>query len=399
MPQLTEPANLPSPPYNGTTHVFENTTIRQTVRVSLPAQQIRFKISNNFGTTPLIIDQVTVARPGPNSTSSGSPLITEGTSQHLLFSGNQSISIPNGGLAVTDAVSLDIEAGTDLSISMYLSSGQAGFAITSHPGSRTTSWLATGDQTSQTNLTGPNVQSLAHWYYISAVEGWVDKQSKGLVIIGDSITDGRGSTTDGNDRWTDALRDRIQADGRTAHVAVLNQGAGGNRILADGLGPNAFGRIERDVIAQPGVGYAMIFEGVNDIGTAANTSSAQKEVYEQLVQAYQQMITRIHAFQIPVFGGTITPFSAPNSTIQPYSDPVREDTRQRVNEWIRTSGKFDYVVDFDKVAADPAMPTQLNPLYNSGDYLHLNPEGYRAFAEAFDLGVFERFKDGAEGFD
>lgn len=191
----------------------------------------------------------------------------------------------------------------------------------------------------------------------------------------------------------------MQSDWFAQNIAVLNQAAGGNRILADGLGPNALGRIDRDVLAQSGVKYAMIFEGVNDIGTAANTTTAQDAVYASLIQAFDQIITRVHTFQIPIFAATITPFSAPNSTIQPYSDPLREQTRQKVNDWIRNSGRFDYVVDFDAVAKDPAQPDQLNPLYNVGDYLHLNPAGYKAFAEAFDLSVFSRFADGVEGYN
>ena len=146
--------------------------------------------------------------------------------------------------------------------------------------------------------------------------------------MGDSITDGRGSTTDQNNRWPDLLLARLQKSGATKHISFGNLAAGGNRILADGLGPNAFGRIDRDVLAHPGVRYAMIFEGVNDIGTAAATEAAQNAVYENLVQAYKQMVTLIHAHGIPVFGATITPFSAPsNFTGQPYSDPTREVTR------------------------------------------------------------------------
>jgi lysophospholipase L1-like esterase len=187
----------------------------------------------------------------------------------------------------------------------------------------------------------------------------------------------------------------MQQNAATQSISVDNQAAGGNRILADGNGPNAIGRIDRDVLAQSGVKYAMIFEGVNDIGVAAATTAAQTLIGDQVIAAFQQIITRVHAAGIPIFASTITPFSAPaNVTIQPYSSPVREVTRQRVNTWIRTSGMFDAVIDFDKVVADPNTPSQLNPIFNSGDYLHPNGAGYTAMANAFPLDLFQTFQAG-----
>lgn len=190
----------------------------------------------------------------------------------------------------------------------------------------------------------------------------------------------------------------MQENSFTANIAVLNQGAGGNRILYDGLGPNALGRIDRDVLAQSGIRYAMIFEGVNDIGTAATDVHSQQVVGDRLIQAFEQIVTRVHAFGIPMFAATITPFGAPNNTIQPYADAQREVTRQRVNAWIRDSGKFDAVVDFDAIVRDPNNVTQLNPAYNSGDYLHPNVAGYTAIANAFSLEIFQEFAYGVNGF-
>lgn len=190
----------------------------------------------------------------------------------------------------------------------------------------------------------------------------------------------------------------MQQETSLSHIAVDNQAAGGNRILADGNGPNAIGRIDRDVLAQSGVKYAMIFEGVNDIGVEPTDPVSQQIIGDRLIQAYQQIITRVHAFGIPMFGATITPFGAPNNTIQPYSDPEREKTRLRVNQWIRTSGKFDAVIDFDAVVRDPSNFTQLNPMYNSGDYLHPGTPGYIAMAAAFPLDIFTWFENGVNGF-
>ena len=189
----------------------------------------------------------------------------------------------------------------------------------------------------------------------------------------------------------------MQANPATSSIAYANQGAGGNRILDDGNGPNALARITHDVLAQSGIKYAMIFEGVNDIGTADNTTAAQDQVYTDLIFAYEQMITRMHTFNIPVFAATITPFGAPNDTIQAYSDPSRLATRNKVNDWIRNSGKFDAVVDFDAIVRDPNNPEQLNPLWNSGDYLHPNVLGYQAIADAFPLEIFTQFANGVGG--
>lgn len=190
----------------------------------------------------------------------------------------------------------------------------------------------------------------------------------------------------------------MQQNAATKNIAVFNQAAGGNRILADGLGPAAAGRIERDIIAQSGVRYAMIFEGVNDIGTAPTDATSQQVVGDRLIQAFKQIVVRVHELGIPIFAATITPFGAPNSTIQPYSDPEREKTRQRINDFIKNSGWFDHVVDFDAIVRDPSNPTQLNPTFNSGDFLHPNVAGYTAIANAFPLDIFEQFKNGVSSF-
>ena len=209
------------------------------------------------------------------------------------------------------------------------------------------------------------------------------------------------NTLNTNTQWPNLLFNRLQTLSSTTlkDIAVVNQAAGGNRVLTDGLGPNALARFDRDVLAQSGVRYAMIFEGVNDIGTADTSPEVQFATYEKLIQAYQQIVTRIHALGIPVFGATITPFSAPaNYTGQPYSHPERERTRIRVNSWIRTTGVFDAVLDFDKIVADPKIPSQLNPEYNTGDYLHLSVKGFQRIADVFPVGLFAAWEQGADEF-
>ena len=229
---------------------------------------------------------------------------------------------------------------------------------------------------------------------------WAPKSTGGLFIVGDSITDGRGSTTDANNRWPDLLLARLQKNSSsTSNIAVLNQAAGGNRILADGLGPNALGRVDRDVLAQSGLKYAMIFEGVNDIGTGATTTAAQTAIADRIIWALKQIATRVHTFGIPIFAATITPFGAPSASQQAYSDPTREAARQRVNNWIRTSGVFDAVIDFDLILRNPKNQSQLNPTYDSGDFLHPNVAGYQALADNFPLEIFSRFAGGVSSFE
>lgn len=319
----------------------------------------------------------------------------------MTFSGGlTNITIPNGARAVSDPIDYPVTAQEILTISLYLATGQTTNSITGHPGSRTNSYYSPGNVTALADVASLNAtQTSQHWYFISAVEGYLPTSldTRAISIIGDSITDGRESTNNANNRWPDNLLRRLQAPNATAlqkNIAVVNEAAGGNRVLADGLGPNAFGRVDRDVLAQSGVGYAMVFEGVNDIGTADADAASQRDVGDRLLAALDQIVTIVHARELPIFGATITPFSGDG---QAYSDPERERTRQRVNAWIRDSGRYDGVVDFDAAVRDPANATILNPLYDSGDHLHPNPQGYEVMADAFDLGLFEKFRDGVDG--
>jgi lysophospholipase L1-like esterase len=381
--------------------VFQNTTIRQTVYLTQDASTIRLQFSNAFGSSDLPITAATVALPaGKGAAAAGSSAIRPDTVQHLTFSGSRSFQVPNGALVVSDPLRFPVKAQTSLTVTVYLASGQAGFGITGHPGSRTSSWLSQGNLVAAADLnsssaSATNVQRIDKWFLVSAVQAWLPPSHVALAIVGDSITDGRGSTTNGNDRWPDRLVSRLQQSSHQSPlraISVLNMAAGGNRILADGLGPNALGRIERDVLARPNVRYALVFEGVNDLGTAAADPATQEAVGDRVIQAYDQMVARLHAAGIAVFGATITPMSGPG---QVYGEPAREAERQRVNRWIRASGRFDAVVDFDAVVRDPKNGTMLRDEYNSGDYLHLNPAGYKAMAEAVDLSLFARFAGGS----
>jgi lysophospholipase L1-like esterase len=226
-----------------------------------------------------------------------------------------------------------------------------------------------GNQVSASDL--PGATPVDHWYFLSGIE--VLSPASAVAVIGDSLSDGRGSTTNGNDRWPDVLASRLSS-------AVVNQAAGGNRVLQDGLGPNVLARLDRDLLAQSGVSRAIVFEGINDIGTAAPAAAAATAA--DLIDAYDQILTRAHAAGIEVYGATLTPFGGNEG----YDDPLREAARTSVNAWIR--GHFDAVLDFDRVVRDPVTPVRLLPAYDVGDHLHLNPAGYRALGTSVPAGLF-----------
>jgi lysophospholipase L1-like esterase len=236
----------------------------------------------------------------------------------------------------------------------------------------------------------PNAAKIDHWYQIASVDVTALADAVSIVALGDSITDGHATTTNGNDRWTDVLAERLQGSATTNRIGVLNEGIGGNHLLVNGLGPNALARFNRDVLAQTGVRYVIVFEGVNDLGGLTRLGEVPAADHEALVAhilaAYQQMILRAHAHGLDIIGGTITPYAGSD-----YYHPTSRDEQDRnaVNAWIRAPGHFDAAVDFDKVVRDPSHPDRLLPSYDSGDHLHPSPAGYRAMANAIPLSLFQ----------
>ena len=384
MPQLTEPENMPPPPFTEDDRVLEDTTLRQTLRVTRGGEQIRLRFSNAFGGADLPLTSVSVALPRDGRAGSGA--IEPDTAQRVTFNGRTAVTVPVGAQMVSDPLDLTLEPGSNLTVTVYLAEGQASTAITSHPGSRTTSHLLRGNHVDDAEL--PDATPVDHWYFLSGVEVWSPPATAAVAVLGDSLTDGRGSTTNGNDRWPDVLYDRLRAEPATSGVTVVNQAAGGNRVLQDGLGPNALARLDRDVLALSGVEWLIVFEGINDIGTAEVTEDAQKQVGDDLVAAYEQIVTRAHAQGIRVYGATLLPFGGNEM----YDDPagLREETRQRVNAWIRDSGRFDAVIDLDRAVRDPDRPERLRPDIHDGDWLHLTPQGYRLLAQAVPTDLFRQ---------
>ncbi|MFB4305485.1 SGNH/GDSL hydrolase family protein [Actinomadura sp. GTD37] len=382
MPQLTEPGNMPPPPFTREGEVFDDATVRQTVRVSVGGRNLRLRFSNAFGGAALPITKVSVALPTGGQAGVGS--IEPKTSRSVTFHGRTSAVVPVGAQTVSDPLEFPVAPRSVLTVTIYLADGQASTDITSHPGSRTTSYMVAGDHVADADL--PDAARVDHWYFLSGLEVWAKPETAAAVMLGDSLTDGRGSTTNKNDRWPDQLLDRLQSHPSTSDIAIVNQAAGGNRVLNDGLGPNVLARLDRDVLAQSGVQWLVVFEGVNDIGTAEATPSAQKHVADDLIAAYDQIIVRAHAQGIRVYGATLTPFGG--NTMYDDPDGRREGARQAVNAWIRTGHRFDAVIDFDRAARDPSASGRLLPALDVGDHLHLNPVGYKALADAVPAGLF-----------
>ncbi len=381
-PQPAAPDALPPPPFTAGGRVLAGCTLRQTIAVSRGGRRLRLRFSNAYGSADLLLDRVRVAL--PRGGRAGVFPTVPGTSRAVTFGGRPAVSVPAGAQAVSDPLEYPLPARAVLTVTACLPAGQDARGVTVHPGSRTTSYLVAGDHAGDGTGAGDDTGRavavpVEHWYFLSGAEVSV-RDAGALVALGDSLTDGRGSTTNGNDRWPDQLFARLYPRG----PAIVNQGIGGNRLLRDGAGPSALARLDRDVLAVSGVRWLVVFEGVNDIGTAAPPAAREQEA-DRLIWGYEQIITRAHAAGISVLGATLTPFGGN----EPYDDPggYREAARQAVNAWIRGGGRpggsrFDGVLDFDRAVRDPRDRRRLRPEADSGDHLHLNPRGYRALAEA-----------------
>jgi lysophospholipase L1-like esterase len=366
-PQLVEPRN--NPPEPG----LSNNTIRQVAHVSLGGDSLRVKFSNEFSTSPVIMNTVHIA------VSVDSSKIDPDTDLALTFGGEPEVTIEPGSTVTSDPFRFTLEPRTNVAITIYF--GDTPADVTGHPGSRTTSYILPGDEVSGVDF--PGAVRTDHWYIINTIDVMAPESAAAVVVLGNSITDGRGSGTNKQNRWPDVLAHRLQENPDTRQIAVLNAGIGGNCVLRDCLGPAALSRFDRDVIGATGVRWLIILEGINDIGGSQGTEGTAK-VATDLIAAYEQMIDSAHNKGILVYGATLMPFGGSF-----YDSPEHETARQKVNEWIRTSGSFDAVIDLDAAVRDPENPLQLLPAGDTGDHLHPNETGHRMMAEAVDLTLFK----------
>ena len=366
-PQLVENNNNPPSPGLG------NNSLRQIVQVSIGGEKVRLKLTNEFSTGSTEIKAVELAYA---KTSGSSSEIDESSTVSLTFDGKTGVTMPAKGKAVSDAVNFKLDDRQNVAITIHY--GQASSSsVSGHPGSRTTSYLKAGNTTDFSGATKTD-----HWYNILALEVEAPETAGAVAILGNSMTDGRGSTTNQQNRWADVLSRRLLANKSTSQVGVLNMGIGGNCVLAGGLGPTGSSRYQRDLFGQEGVKWIILFEAVNDLGGAQNGVQTAKRI----IDVYKQIIREAHQKGIYVFGATITPFKGNN-----YYSADHEKGRSTINQWVRTTKMLDGVIDFDKAVRNPedtiAMQSQF--LFEN-DWLHLNAKGYETMGGCIDLNLFTK---------
>jgi lysophospholipase L1-like esterase len=367
-----------APPAAPTFRHFNDQTLRQIVHISIGGPMVRVVLSNVYGTAPLTIGAAHIALRDKDSsiqTASGRP---------LTFSGRPTVAIPAHAAVYSDPVHWTVPEMADVAIDLYLPGNtDTPVPLTMHNGAFQTNYVSeTGNHVGSANL--PTVATVQNWFVISRVEVQAPGSVGGLVTFGDSITDGTRSTPDTNNRWPDQLVRRMLSQVPPLRMGVMNAAIAGNRVLSEGAfqqGVNALARFEHNALSQSGVTHIVVMEGINDIGNArANPTPSAEDV----IAGYQQLIDQAHAKGLKIYGATLTPFYG-----AAYYTEVGEAKRQAVNQWIRTSKAYDAVIDFDAATRDPHEPKQLLAAYDSCDHLHPNDAGYKAMAEAVDLGLFK----------
>jgi lysophospholipase L1-like esterase len=376
----TAPA-MPWPAIEGfpdTTIALNDQTLRQIVRLSLGGDQIRVRLSNTYGDQPVTIADAQVALRESEATT------VAGSTFPITFTGNPGVVIPPGATVVSDPIPMAVGPLQELAVSLYFPDQLE--AKTVHGFALQTNYLSEpGDHAAASEF--PVAGTTESSAFLTGIDVAATPESSAIVALGDSITDGAGSTSGAYGTWPDALANRLVVAGLPR--GVLNEGIGGNRLLSNppadfglAMGENALARFDRDVLGQAGVEYLVVFMGINDIGMGS-WDPTQARTSADLIGALNQITERAHEHGITVIGGTLTPYEGAD-----YFSPEGEATRQEVNAWIRTSGAFDHVVDFEAAVQDPAQPSRILADYDSGDALHINDAGYIAMAEAINLDWF-----------
>lgn len=374
-PQLVETAN--NPPSPG----LSNNTLRQVVRVSIGGDSLRLKLSNDFSTSATTIKSVKIAA------STGKGTINTATLEELTFNGTPSVTMNASSSVFSDPIAFKLTPRMDVAITIYF--GTTSTSVTGHPGSRTTSYIATGDKTTSADLSAST--STEHWYVINTIDVRAPGDAGAVAILANSIADGRGSTTDMQNRWPDIFSEALLKNAGTQEVGVLNLGIGGNCVLSGGLGPTGTSRYQRDILDQRGVRWIIISEGVNDLG-GVGSAAAATTTSNNLINAYKKFVADAHARNYKVYGATIMPFGGNG-----YYNVNSESCRNTINKWVRTPGNFDAVVDFDKAMRSSTDTTKLGVATNQNDGLHPDAAGYKKMGESIDLKLFATTPSGVDG--
>ncbi|MBN1173705.1 MAG: SGNH/GDSL hydrolase family protein [Micromonosporaceae bacterium] len=383
-----------SVPAAGVTTV-DDATIRQVVHTSAPGDQVQIRLTNEFGDQPLVIGE---ARLAVRATGAATTDIDPATDTPVAFNGQPTVIIPAGAAMISDAVALPLPASADLVVSVHLPSSTP--ITTVHAFALQDNVLAAGNVTAAPSVTP--TATIGQWSLLSGVS--VRTRAAGaasIIAFGDSITDGYATTVNANHRWSDLLAQRLSGCGKLRSRGVANLGITGNRLLHDEptapaghpaeaiagyFGQSALGRFDRDVLSQPAARYVIVLLGINDLGQPGSLAPQSEAVSVQdIIGAHRQIITRAHAAGLTVYGGTLLPFKG---NLLGYDSEANEAARQAVNQWIRTSGAYDAVIDFDAVMGEPGDPLTLRAAYNSGDGLHPNDAGMQAMADAIPLRLF-----------
>jgi lysophospholipase L1-like esterase len=357
-----------------------NQTMREVARVSLGGSKVRVVLSNEYGTLPMTVGEAHIAL------SDSGAKIKEGTDRTLTFGGSASITIPPGAPAVSDPIDLEVPALGSVAVSLFFP--QVTPTTTMHNDGRQTAYIVAGNKSGDADIK-PDSTTLSRLFLTGIMVDAKDG-ARAIVTFGDSITDGDGSSADANHRWPDVLAERLNAAGG-APTAVLNEGISGERVLTDRMGTNALARFDQAVLSHPHVDTVIFMMGINDIGWPDSVLDPQATPpsADNIIAGYKQLIARAHDHGIRILGATLTPFNNAfgGGPLEGYYNDEKEAKRVAVNEWIRTGGGFDGVIDFDKVVQDPSNPNKIRADFNKGDDLHPNDAGYKAMAESIDLGM------------
>jgi lysophospholipase L1-like esterase len=354
-----------------------NQTIRQVARISIGGGKVRIVLSNEYGNSPLKIGKAHIALAADGGK------IVAGSDHAVTFGGSPSVVIPAGAPAISDPVDMSVEPLAKLSVSLFLPDISP--TSTMHWDGHQTAYVAAGEKVADEDLNAASKQTQRA--FLSGIMVEAPRGARAVVTFGDSITDGDGSTVDGNDRWPDVLAERFAKAGG-APVAVLNEGISGAKVLTDRMGVNALARFDRDVLSQPHADTVVLMMGINDVGWpgCALAASDPEPTADQIIEGYKQLIARAHAHGMKIIGATLTPFNNAfeGTSFQGYFTPEKEKIRLALNAFIR-GGAFDGVIDFDKVIDDPGKPGHAQAKYDKGDHLHPNAAGYAVMGAAIDL--------------